>query len=95
MDTRTGFHFLNLVIELHGSEYRSAFMGAIGTKDLELSRSDELVVCKRQTNLSKVLACCHESAAYTSWWLRLGAGIPGTACTLESTRLLVGGEVDP
>jgi len=38
----------NLVIELHGSECRAAFLNAIATENFSLSRCDELTVCRRQ-----------------------------------------------
>jgi FkbM family methyltransferase len=38
----------NLVIELHGSECRSAFLSAIASENFSISRCDELTVCKRQ-----------------------------------------------
>jgi hypothetical protein len=38
----------NLMIELHGPECEAIFLRAIGGLDFELSRCDELTVCKRR-----------------------------------------------
>jgi FkbM family methyltransferase len=46
----------NLVIELHDDSCRAAFQKAISAENFTLSQCEELVVCKRKTNLHRVAA---------------------------------------